>query len=202
VELTAPQRRDFLSVVLRSLVDFKSVPKYQFERRIDAFIAVFLPDILDALIGGTHELVTPEFPLKKAINNQSTNVDYLLLRRSPAGVRWVFFELKTDAGSFKHEQLATYRSAVQRGTAALLRDLDQIVAATAAGWKYANLSERLRPHRGARGIDIVYLAPQSVALDGSHEHAFTFDDLAELELRRHPEAWALFKQIVLPAFHG
>ena len=44
--------RPFLDSVLSTLTTFKALPKYQFERRIDAFLSVFLPEILARHLGG------------------------------------------------------------------------------------------------------------------------------------------------------
>jgi hypothetical protein len=57
------------------LVANKRLPKYQFERRVDIFVNVFLADVLTALFGGTYQLVVPEFPLSvTATNTAGTSV--------------------------------------------------------------------------------------------------------------------------------
>ncbi len=88
------------------LVANKRLPKYQFERRVDIFVSVFLADVLTALFGGTYQLVVPELPLKKDDNHQSTNVDYPAAGSIAAGaVRYLSAERRArDAGA--HERSA------------------------------------------------------------------------------------------------
>ena len=61
----------FLTDVFDVLVSNKRLPKYQFERRVDIFVNVFLADVLGALFGGTYQLVVPEFPLKKTTTTRA-----------------------------------------------------------------------------------------------------------------------------------
>jgi hypothetical protein len=190
----------FLTEAFDVLVANKRLPKYQFERRVDIFVNVFLPDVLTALFGGTYQLVVPEFPLKKDDNHQCTNVDYLLFHTTRDGhERWVFLELKTAAGSIGEEQLAIYRRSVDRGMPALMRDLPLIRERTKARAEYDELALRLSALPHDRPIEIIYLAP--VAMNGAElgpgGRCVTFEQLQSVEIARHPEVWRMFRDSVL-----
>jgi hypothetical protein len=68
---------DFLQDLMASMAINKALPKYQFERRVDAMLALFLPGIFSNLLKWKVSTVVPEFPIKSLDNNQTTNVDYL-----------------------------------------------------------------------------------------------------------------------------
>lgn len=71
----------YLQEVFTRIVEFKKLPKYQFERRVDALLLPFLPDLLGQVMSGEVQHVVPEFPLKKPGTFQSTNVDHLFYLR-------------------------------------------------------------------------------------------------------------------------
>ena len=190
----------FLAEVFDLLVANKRLPKYQFERRVDIFVNVFLPDVLGALFGGTYELVVPEFPLKKDANHQTTNVDYLLFHTTPEGQKkWVFLELKTAAGSIGQDQLDIYRRSVARGMPALMSDVALVRKRTKARDEYDELARCLSPFPHDHPIEIIYLAP--VAMNeadlGPGGRSVTFDQLRTVEVTRHPEIWRMFRDSVL-----
>ena len=190
----------FLTDVFDVLVANKRLPKYQFERRVDVFVNLFLPDVLGALSGGTYQLVVPEFPLKKDDNHQSTNVDYLLFHTTPEGREtWVFLELKTAAGSIGHEQLDIYLRSVARGMPALMSDLPLLRERTKARAEYAELALRLAALPHDRPIEIIYRAPIAMneAELGPGGRSVTFAQLRSVEIARHPEVRRMFRDSVL-----
>ena len=196
---------DFLRDLLASMAANKVLPKYQFERRVDAMLALFLPGIFQELYGWNAEVVVPEFPIKKANNNQTTNVDYLLFRKGEAGhpAAWIFFELKTDSGSYSGSQLAIYQRARERGMAALRDDLNRVLAATQAKAKYRELLRRIDRYPVDTPIEIVYLLPgKPPARETEKVHLIGFQDLEGVELSAYSDAWKLFKQEILPLFRG
>jgi hypothetical protein len=194
----------FLSEVFRSMVRNKRLPKYQFERRLDAFLNIFLPEILSNLFGWHVQIVAPEFPLKKVASNQSTNVDCLLFRsmggtgQDPA---WIFFELKTDQSSVRLPQFDTYFAAMQRGMPTLRQELQQIVDATKHRAKYAELVQRLKQFPLEWPIELVYLVPSEFAARTTDPkiHIISFSQLQEMRMHQYPEAWELFRSIIIPA---
>jgi hypothetical protein len=99
----------FINELFALLAANKKFPSYQAERRIDIFINFFLEDILTHHFPGSEvSCIAPEFPLKKESSNQSTNVDYLCVRKTGQEQRILFVELKTDTASFDKKQFETY----------------------------------------------------------------------------------------------
>jgi hypothetical protein len=193
----------FLFDLFTELARNKGLPKYQFERRVDILLTMFLPEILFEHLSWQVELVAPEFPLKRADNNQSTNVDHLLFRRAehPEDERWLFFELKTDDLSVRDSQIEIYKQAIGRGMPVLRQQLQSIQEATTFGKKYNLLAERLAAFPLERPIELVYLAPTRIDTGrlGLASCSIAFAELAQLELKRYSDEWQLFRSIILPA---
>jgi len=192
----------FLHDLFVQLAAYKLLPNYEFERRIDAVIAIVLPEILQQCLGWRVEVVVPQFPLKKAKNNQSDKVDYLLFRHASAAASeaWVFLELKTDRDSLKPEQWEKYVAAARRGMPALRDDLAAIVAKTRKHGKYRQLLTHLDGRTRACPIEILYLIPGTRAAPGFPRciRVLPFSQLAAVRSQRYPETWDLFRAIILP----
>ena len=206
----------FLYGALVRVVDNKDLPKYQFERVIDAFLGSFMPGIIGWAVGGSVELVAQEFPIRKPANNQSTNMDYVLFRQDEPGRpgTWLFVELKTDPSSVETSQALIYAErVVGRTMAALVEDVRRIRDASSKRPKYDELLGRFDGYPLDRGIGIIYLSPVRhtasqllpvdtppatiAAFDGSLQ-SVTFEDLVGVELADHAVEWDLFQELVLP----
>lgn len=200
------------------VVNNKQLPKYSFERSVDAFLGVFLPGIVSQLWQPPMkaELVAQEFPLKKDGSNQSTNVDYLL-HLSGVQESWVFLELKTDLSSHRDNQAAVYaKKLLDASMEALLNDVETIEGASKKKTKYASLLARFagydRPLCG--DVTIAYLAPRHVTAEdllpkksppgqvlafSKVLKSWTFAQLSEVSSVPYPDAWELFNRHVVPA---
>jgi hypothetical protein len=81
------------------IMEGTKIPKVQVERAVSPILALFIADVLTAYFKDNNPndylLVSQEFPLKKDNNNQSKNIDYLLV--NSAKNQLVFVELKTDS---------------------------------------------------------------------------------------------------------
>lgn len=194
---------DFVRDLFATLAANKGLPKYQLERRVDAILALFLPELLAAARGWRADVVVPEFPIKKPGSNQTTNADYALYRHPGEGhgAAWVLLELKTDTASVRDTQREIYRAAKQRGMAALRRDLDQVLQATTHRQKYTRLLAALDRYPVDAPIEVLYLVPGAAApaLSRHGVDTLTFEALAGVEVQTYPEAWAAFKALLLPA---
>jgi hypothetical protein len=194
-----------LYAALARVVGNKELPKYQFERVIDAFLGSFLADIVEHYTGGEVNLVAQEFPLKKPDSFQSTNMDYVLFRRDEpgrAGV-WVSLELKTDPRSLRDVQDEIYARVLDAGTmASLVNDVRQIAPRSSQREKYHTLLTRFDGYPLDRPIELVYLAPGRHELSG-YEGRFTsisFGQLNNVEVDDFAGEWGVFKELVLPLF--
>lgn len=197
---------DFLTDFFQSLAQNKVLPKYQFERRVDAIIALFLPEIFSEIFGWKITVVVPEFPIKKPNNNQTTNADYALFRHGNSSKdiepAWILFELKTDSASIKESQLSFYLDAQKKGMKILRDELNEVFKHTQHKEKYKCLFKKIDHHPLNAPIEIVYLLPDaSKLLNSEGVHRLTFGDLESLTLCRYPEAWNLFQKEFLPLFH-
>ena len=206
----------FLYGALARVVDNKDLPKYQFERVIDAFLGSFMPGIMQWAFGGSVSLVAQELPIKKISNNQSTNMDYVLCRHDSTdrpGV-WIFVELKTDPLSVETSQALIYAErVVGRTMAELLDDVRTIRDSSSRRTKYNELLGRFEGYPLDRGIEVAYLsplrhtasdllpiatAPETVAAFEHVLRSITFEDLEQVELADHAGEWDLFQELVLP----
>ena len=198
--LTGEFVHDFFATIAAN----KALPKYQFERRVDAVMALFLPELLEVTRGWKVDVVAPELPIKKPDNHQTTNADYALFRHASGEVpaAWILLELKTDAASVRAEQLAIYQQVLERGMAALRRDLDEVMAASSSQnrGKYRAVASLLDAYPMDPPMEILYLLPESAtrSLVGTGVGLLTFGELREVELRRYSAEWAAFKALVLP----
>lgn len=164
---------DFVEKMMDSILEGAKIPKVQVERAVAPIIGVFIDSLLtkyfslDDKYSGTYELIAPEFPLKKE-NNQSTNIDYLLINIEKKFM--VFLELKTDVSSFKKEQADIYLGYKQRvhdNTALVLyEDLLKIQEASIKKSKYQYLADKCSKYidvmKQLNELIIVYLVPEPI----------------------------------------
>jgi len=102
---------EWLKKIFRLLDDNKKYPKYQFERRADIYVNLFLPEVLKSEFNEEFDLIIPEFPLKYAEKtDHCSNMDYLAISKSAKLA--VLIELKTDSNSLKLDQIDNYHSAL------------------------------------------------------------------------------------------
>ena len=81
-----------ISQILRQLDEWRHLPAYQLERRVDVLFGMFLPTVIEEEyeVSPGNCWVIPEFPLhkgklEKSASNQSVNVDFA-----------VFFEKRAE----------------------------------------------------------------------------------------------------------
>mgnify|MGYP001447775819 FL=1 len=80
--------------LLERIVEYNNLPKFQVERALSPIISFYIANMISKIKNGDEiKLITPEFPLKKE-NNQSKNIDYLLVNQSKK--KLILVELKTD----------------------------------------------------------------------------------------------------------
>lgn len=124
--------------ILELLDQWRHFPAYQLERRADIFFALYLPGIVEHALGvKVDPRVIPEFPIKRADNNQSTKVDYFLL--SEDRTQAFLVEFKTEMESRNARQDECLAVAKDRGLIRLLSDIPVIAAASKQEAKYVHL---------------------------------------------------------------
>lgn len=200
----------FVRQLMSEIARLHSIPKVQVERAVGPILGMFLPGIVGSLLGHPpdatgFEIVSPEFPLKRADNNQSTNIDWLLVHR-PSGLL-VLFELKTAADSFDGPQLATYeavrRRILREGGAFLLDDLHQIRRASSQQRKYDALLDAIAPFdstlRSARRAETLLVAPRVMSLTGVDDSVIVrhFSDLPTDLVGPQSEEWSIVREALM-----
>ena len=132
--------------VLRQLDEWRHLPAYQLERRVDIFFGMFLPKVIEKRFGVRVDDVIPEFPLHKgklgiSEDNRSINVDYVVFG-SEGHIRRIFLvELKTDINSLDEKQLKRMMEARRIGD--LLEGVGEAAQNSKSKPKYAHLIWRL-----------------------------------------------------------
>ena len=147
-----------LSDIFSKLDEWRHLPSYQLERRVDVFFGLFLPEVVADLIDRGPSLgdvsVVPEFPLHKGLvgisqrnnggdDNQSVKVDFAVFSRDSQGKQIFLVELKTDCKSINKAQLENMVKAKSAGPKILLEGVLRAAKASAEPRKYAQLIWKL-----------------------------------------------------------
>ena len=137
-----------IAEVFRKLDEWRDLPAYQLERRVDIFFGLLLPEFMRSKFCVTDPTVIPEFPLNKSIigatnNDQSVKVDYAVFGKRD-GANCVFLvELKTDIKSIDERQLTYMKCAERAGFRELLRGVKLSAERSREKRKYAHLIWKL-----------------------------------------------------------
>ena len=126
---------DGIERVFDQLDRWRCLPDYQLERRADLYFSLYLPEVLEAVLGEPiRQDLVPEFPIKQLDSNRSDKVDYLAATAD--GTTLVFVELKTDCNSTRLEQFEYLCRGAQKTGVELFDDLSTIRKASKARPKY------------------------------------------------------------------
>ncbi len=179
----------FLKHLLGQLTEFKKFPKYQYERRIDPFISIFLPNVLKVKCGHSTTDMWPEFPVRSETIVKSTgkriwapqNIDYACYDHEKQALMLV--ELKTDVSSVNADQIRYYNRVLSRRWDVSKKEIEGISEHSKAGDKYDHLLSRLgdtkvRDDRMAA----IYLAPKS-ARDKFYDELKSSNDSASVRAK-------------------
>ena len=130
----------FIKTLMDNLIEATMIPKVQVERVVGPILTVFLEDVLtetlksDTDLSGLIKMICPEFPLKKAENKQSTNIDWLMYNTQRKQL--LFVELKTSDTSINSSQNEIYQSVTNdiqnKSGAFLISDLEKLRVGQAA----------------------------------------------------------------------
>jgi len=159
------------------MIDWKKLPAYRTEPRIDGFIGFYLPDFAtdyfnDQIIG-----IIPEFPIRLGTVNkkhENTNyadrsykVDFYLYGKS--GINY-FVEFKTDSKSRRDKQDHNLLSAQNVGMHLIVKGIQKIASVSSYKKKYNHLLAKLLELNildengnfvGSDEIRIVYIQPNN-----------------------------------------
>ena len=194
----------FVEALMDHIMEGVMIPKVQIERAVGPILSMFLADVLtetlrdDPALSGSIVMICPEFPLKKADNRQSTNIDWLMYNKERKQL--LFVELKTSDTSFDSGQNIIYRAkqdAVRsEGGSFLMEDLEQMTNASTEAGKYRYILEkRLSLFKteitACRDAKIIYLIPKSAQhkVRGLADKVFSFGMLSNSITGSFAEEW-------------
>ena len=197
----------FVEALMDHIMEGAMIPKVQIERAVGPILSMFLADVLaetlrdDPALSGPLAMICPEFPLKKADVNQSTNFDWLMYNTERRQL--LFVELKTSDTSFKADQSASYlanQEAVQnKGGSFLIDDLKKVVGASQESGKYRYILEKVSLFKteiaACHDAKIVYLIPKSIVhkVQGHADRVLTFAILSNSITGAFAEEWSVIR---------
>lgn len=197
--------KNFFDVYLNKLEELYSYPKVQIERAISPLLSIFITDIINHFLKTNIKFYLPEFPLKKE-NNQSTNIDWLLVDEE--NKKLYFIEFKTTSDSFIAKQLKIYDKIISRineGSALFLyEDLKQIQRKSKKKEKYSSVLNKFNNENNQfgniRDAEIIYFAPlklkAKLQVDTSIK-IIAFSDLPENLSTDYPLEWKKIREFLI-----
>jgi len=205
------EEAEFIDKLMKHILNGVNIPKVQVERAITPILSLFIESILSKYFecnieySGEYKLISPEFPLKKEDNNQSSNVDYLLVNNSKKVL--VFFELKTDIGSLDKNQMNSYidyKMKISNFSCKILRDDLIKIQRSSSGSKYNyivsnfdSIIEKFDIHK----MCIVYLAPSPIVTQIRNtigiDFVLAFKDLPEILNHNFSKYWIVIRENLL-----
>jgi len=199
---------NFLDVMMKNILEGSKIPKVQVEREIGPILGMFLPAILTNLFSqdtnSSYQMIMPEFPLKKKENNQSTNIDYLLINKNEKKI--VLFELKTDRSSFNDKQKTIYeelKKTIRKQSAFLLiKNLEFIRDASKKPEKYQYVFDRCKKYRELfkeiKTTEIIYLTPKTFdEPQANNIITISFGDLPEKIQTDYHDEWRIIRKYLI-----
>ena len=151
------QATALLGRAFKALDEWRHLPAYQLERRVDVFFGLLLPTIVEAEFGPKkeHSRIIPEFPLHKRLlglssgsretdnNNQSIKVDFAVFCKGSEQKHIFLVELKTDNRSIDCKQLSRMKKAKDAQAETLLNGVIECARYSKSPRKYAHLIWKL-----------------------------------------------------------
>ena len=180
------------------LEDWKRLPAYKLEVRIDSFIGFALPKVIESIYGLNPKVIIPELPIRlgslnrkyetKKFANRSYKVDFYI--RTECGQN-LFIEFKTDSGS-RRDKKDLYLEQIQKAKMkSIVKGIIRIFEVTSYKKKYSHLLEKLQlagltietekgydVNIGAEHIKILYIQPRLLEKD-DHKEILDFKQLAD-----------------------
>jgi len=174
--------------------DWKQLPAYKAEPRIDSLVGHYLPDILSQFCNERMVGIVPEFPIRLAsidkkhegtnYANRSYKVDFYLL--SATGTNY-FVEFKTDSGSRRYKQDLYLNATKSKGMKVIVEGAKKIASVSSYKKKYNHLFSKLiilgllnneGEYAGVSDrIKIIYVQPNEK--ENNSEAIVTFDWIAK-----------------------
>ena len=138
----------------KMMIDWKKLPAYRAEPRIDSLIGFYLQDILSSILGDSISGIIPEFPLRlgtvnpvindKNYADRSYKVDFLAI--GSKGVNYLV-EFKTDGKSLRPGQDKYLIQGEKVGTEKIIQGVLRISGVSSYKVKYKHLLDKMQKYR-------------------------------------------------------
>ena len=171
------------------LIDWKKLPAYRLEPRIDSFIGYYLPEIIAYYRKAEIIDIIPEFPIRRQTidpdvsDETSFRADFLLISKENPNF---LVEVKTDSGSRRECQDLYLSRAKEKKLGALISGIKSVYGATKSRPKYEHLIEKLKKlslldknleYIGKNEeLEIIYIQPSN---KNNEENIIDFKKVAE-----------------------
>lgn len=155
--------------LLDKIIEYNDLPKFQVERALSPILSFYIEKIISIKSDNDDiELISPEFPLKKKENNQSNNIDYLLVDKTDESI--ILVELKTNKrASIKDvlEHQSNYEFFINRieseRAGFLFKELELILPKSNQEEKYEYLKEKAKNiNKNINKGKIIYFVPDNI----------------------------------------
>lgn len=154
--------------LLERIIEYNDLPKFQVERALSPILSFYIDNVVALLVkSDSVKMIMPEFPLKEE-NNQSTNIDYLVIDESKSEI--ILVELKTNyraniSSVFEHQK--KYELVVEKirneGASFLKEDVSEILKKSDQKEKYKYLLKYTdKIDSGIRNGRILYIVPEII----------------------------------------
>lgn len=168
-----------ISDYFATLRDWKHLPAYKAETRVDSIVGFALPQILSHALDFTVAVVIPELPLRigsvqpenasAKFANKSFKVDFFVVTECGKNL---LIEFKTDSNSRKQSQDIYLKKTAAKGLTVVISGIIELLGATSYKKKYLHLIDKLadagvikeingefQPSIKNDDLEIVYIQP-------------------------------------------
>lgn len=198
--------KNFLNRLLVELNDLNNTPKFQFERAISPLLTIFIKDIINKKFEARVTVTIPEFPLKKGLNNQSTNIDWLLIDETNFTLYCV--ELKTDNYSISNKQIERYFAikdiVSNKGASFLFEQINKIAPHSVRKEKYKRLLEKIDSQTidfsVFKNFKIIYLVPDNSILNDERVIRINLSELPMDISTEYKEEWRKINDFLISLY--
>ena len=190
------------------LIDWKQLPAYKLEPRIDSLVGYYLPDILNEFLGEKIVGVIAELPLRlgtihphlneEKCAEKSYKVDFYAL--GSTGINY-FIEMKSDSSSRRESQDDYLLKSTELGMKKIVAGIINIAGVSSYKKKYSHLKSKLRDLGllddqdrfigSTDTVKVIYVQPRVLEGDESHD-VIDFEYIAQwLKLNRGDNEFAV-----------
>ncbi len=198
---------DFIKT-LDLLMDWKQLPAYRAEPRVDFIVAGALPEIIKKRYNDEIKTIIPELPIRigsiysdKSEINKSYKVDFYVLLKSG---KHIFIEFKTDSSSRRDKQDQYLDASKKAGMKIIIDGIIKIFNATSYKKKYQFLIDKLISQSLISSknnilsetvknneIEILYIQPNPKA-----KNEIGFEEVSDLMQKSNDKTYKHFAKII------